>query len=198
MLAWETLDEPLEEQDEVESNGDLEIQFKTDEIYEEEQKVQHEDINNPPFKDSDVNIQYSESSSSTDYDYLEQERLQRPHSFAWNPLQDFRRWDEKSKEQEGRAQKESLAIPETSCEAPLEDSDIVDIKNMFTLNTEFNTEKDECPNQKLDEKFGMGQKRNFHKLLEEKSDTECQGIKHLTIWEIPLTIQERTGKEHLE
>ena len=41
MLARETLDEPLEEQDEVEAIVNLEIQFETDELSEEEPKAQH-------------------------------------------------------------------------------------------------------------------------------------------------------------
>ena len=43
---------------------------------------------------NDDDIQYSESSSSTDCDCLEQERLQREHSFAWKPPEDFKKWDE--------------------------------------------------------------------------------------------------------
>ena len=85
------------------------------------------------FKDDD--IQYSESSSSTDYDHFEQERLWRQHSFAWNPPEDFRKWDEKPKEQEGRTQKESLeeslAVPETSSETTVEKSEIVNNKQVL-------------------------------------------------------------------
>ena len=71
----------------------FEIWFKTEELHEEEQKFQHGDINNSPFVNDD-DIQYSESSSSTDCDCLEQERLQRQHSFAWKPPEDFKKWDE--------------------------------------------------------------------------------------------------------
>ena len=35
-MAWETLNEPLEEQDEVEDIGNLEKQFKTGELHDEE------------------------------------------------------------------------------------------------------------------------------------------------------------------
>ena len=133
----------------VKGIGDLEIQFETIEFHEEEQKVQHGGSDNSSFKDDD--IQYSESSSSTDYDHLEQERLWRKHSFAWNPPEDFREWDEKPKEQEGTTQKESLeeslAVPETSSETTVEKCEIVNNKKTFTLCTGSNTEKHEIPNQ---------------------------------------------------
>ena len=38
MMAWETLDEPLEKQDEVESTGNFEIQFETDEFMKKNKK----------------------------------------------------------------------------------------------------------------------------------------------------------------
>ena len=72
-MASETLDESLKEQDEVENIGNLKFQFETDEIHEGGHNIQHEDIENPPCEDDD--IQLSESFSSTGYDWLEQERL---------------------------------------------------------------------------------------------------------------------------
>ena len=71
-MAWETLDEPLEEQEEIETMDNLEIQLETDEIHEQEYKIQYEDDQRCPSKDDDI---YSESSSSTDFDHLDQERL---------------------------------------------------------------------------------------------------------------------------
>ena len=59
MMAWETLDEPSEEQEKIETIDNLKIQFGTDEIHEEEYKIQHEEDQSPPLKNDD--ILYSES-----------------------------------------------------------------------------------------------------------------------------------------
>ena len=55
--------------------------------------------------------------------------------FFWNPPEEFRKWNRTSKEQEGRTLKKSLAIPETSSETPLENSEIVNTSNTFILYT---------------------------------------------------------------
>ena len=59
--------------------------------------------------------------------------------------------DENSKQQEGRIHKERLAIPETSSEIPLEESEMDNVKNIFSHFTKFNR------NHKTDEEFDIGQ-----------------------------------------
>ena len=57
-----------------------------------ENKSDHENCSSPDNEENsqknsaeeqEADAEFSESSSSTDYDHLEQERIQRQHSFAW-------------------------------------------------------------------------------------------------------------------
>ena len=67
--------------------------------------------------------------------------------FSLIPPEDFRKWNEKSIEQDGQILKETLAIPETSSEMPLENSEIVSTRNPFIPYTEPNTERYENHNK---------------------------------------------------
>ena len=68
MMAWKNLEEPINEA-EYEEDNDL---F-------EDEEYKYENLK----KDEEADDECSETSSSTDYVHLEQERIQRQHSIAW-------------------------------------------------------------------------------------------------------------------
>ena len=112
IIAWENLEEPINENDSKVYNSPEEEENLQKNLTEEEK----------------ADDEISESSSSTHYDCLEQERIRRQHSFAWQ--YEDRTPMHQTKELEGNSQNR-LTIPETSSEEPLEHSEIAKSKNSF-------------------------------------------------------------------
>ena len=69
MMAWENLEEPINE-----NENDTEDYNS----FEDEENKQRNSI-----EEEQADDEFSETSSSTDYDCLVQERIRRQHSFAW-------------------------------------------------------------------------------------------------------------------
>ena len=68
MMAWEYMEEPIEENESDSEN------FNSPNNEENPEKN---------LEGEEANDEFSASSSSTDYGHLEQETIQRQHSFAW-------------------------------------------------------------------------------------------------------------------
>ena len=122
MMACENLEEPINE-----NESDSEDRYSTN---------NEENSQKNSAEGEEADDEFSESSYSTDYDLLEQERIRRQYSFTWQYKDGTTMYQ--NMELEGNSQKK-MSIPETSSEKPLEHSEIANNKTSFSCYPDIHT-----------------------------------------------------------